>query len=256
MNKSFNHQYSQYYDLMYRNEKDYRKECDFIEMAMRRYLKRKAPSILDIACGTGRHVIELSRRGYEVAGSDISNDMIRIAQKNSKKEGLPIGYHLAPMETLRTGKTYDVILCMFAAFDYLLEKKNVKKMLQTLRTHLKPGGIFIMDFWNRDKFLNSSERFRVKDISCGDLRLLRISESENDPKKDLLKMKIKCLVLKNRKLIDEFIEEHSMRYWEPALLGAIFEESGLNVLSLAPFLKLGGKIQDHWTLSMIARKDN
>jgi SAM-dependent methyltransferase len=65
--ESFNITYSKYYDILYM-DKDYDKECDFVEEAFNKYSLSKPVKILDVGCGTGGHLIPLAKRGYEVVG--------------------------------------------------------------------------------------------------------------------------------------------------------------------------------------------
>jgi len=66
-------------------------ECDFIEKEINRGTLRCAPTkILDIGCGTGRHAIELTKRGYNVTGVDLSENQINRAKEKAKEAGLSI----------------------------------------------------------------------------------------------------------------------------------------------------------------------
>lgn len=60
-------------------------ECDFIEKELNYDRSKK---ILDIGCGTGRHAIELTKRGYQVTGIDLSEGQLKRAREKAEKEGL------------------------------------------------------------------------------------------------------------------------------------------------------------------------
>ena len=62
-------------------------ECDFIEKEIN---YNKAARILDIGCGTGRHSIELSKRGYTVTGIDLSESMLKRAKNKASDQNLKI----------------------------------------------------------------------------------------------------------------------------------------------------------------------
>lgn len=64
-------------------------ECDFIEQEIRH---DKSTRILDIGCGTGRHSIELTRRGYRVTGVDLSESMLARAREKAAAAGLTIDF--------------------------------------------------------------------------------------------------------------------------------------------------------------------
>jgi len=63
-------------------------ECDFIELEINR---DKSLKIIDIGCGTGRHAIELTKRGYQVTGVDLSENQIKRAREKAREAGLPTG---------------------------------------------------------------------------------------------------------------------------------------------------------------------
>ncbi|NLE65513.1 MAG: methyltransferase domain-containing protein, partial [Elusimicrobia bacterium] len=66
-------------------------ECDFIEQEIGR---DRTLRIIDIGCGTGRHAIELTRRGYRVTGVDLSEDQIRRAREKAQETGLTIDFQV------------------------------------------------------------------------------------------------------------------------------------------------------------------
>ena len=251
---SFNTSYSFYYDLMYSQEKNYLKECDFLERILKQYSSIPIDGILDLACGSGKHSIELAKRGYNPDGVDLSDSMIAIAKKNTLKANQKIDYHVCPMQSFKSQKKFDAAICMFAAFDYLTQMKEVNKAIHNFQTLLNPNGLFVMDFWNEEMFLNHYERFRVKDISAQGYRILRISDSALLEKEKCLKMKITCLVFKGKRLIDEFAEEHKMRFWNPSELKQLFEKYGFQILKICPFMNRNKKVENAWVLNLIARK--
>ena len=64
-------------------------ECDFIENEISRDRSLK---ILDVGCGTGRHSIELSKRGYTVTGIDLSESQLARAREKAKSANLTIDF--------------------------------------------------------------------------------------------------------------------------------------------------------------------
>jgi ubiquinone/menaquinone biosynthesis C-methylase UbiE len=64
-------------------------ECDFIEAEIE---YNKNARILDIGCGTGRHSIELTKRGYRVTGIDLSDSMLKRAKEKAAELGLQVDF--------------------------------------------------------------------------------------------------------------------------------------------------------------------
>lgn len=82
-------------------------EVDFIEKEIS---KDKNCEILDIGCGTGRHAIELAKRGYNVTGIDLSESMIKKARKNAKKYKLDVDFQIADARKLDYNDSFDLVV--------------------------------------------------------------------------------------------------------------------------------------------------
>ncbi len=64
-------------------------ECDFIEKEIS---YDKSVRILDIGCGTGRHAVELSKRGYQITGVDLSTSQLKRAREKTEEQNLQIDF--------------------------------------------------------------------------------------------------------------------------------------------------------------------
>ena len=83
--KCFEKDYSNFYDLLYKNKK-YKKEFDLIKKTLKRYTS-KPSSLLDLGCGTGKYSNLMTSLNLKVVGVDRSNNMLKIAkQKYSKNK--------------------------------------------------------------------------------------------------------------------------------------------------------------------------
>jgi 2-polyprenyl-3-methyl-5-hydroxy-6-metoxy-1,4-benzoquinol methylase len=110
----------QWYELLFENyAKNYENEvftkgtmgeCDFIESEIH---KDKSLTILDIGCGTGRHAIELTKRGYSVTGIDLSESQINYAINKAKEKKLQINFQVQNARKLSFNKEFDlaIMLC-------------------------------------------------------------------------------------------------------------------------------------------------
>lgn len=251
---AFKKKYAQYYDLFYSGSKDYKTETDYLEKLFEKYGGKNIKHVLDVACGTGNHAIELAKRGYQVEAADISYAMLEQAKKKAKKMDLNIKFFKAPMQELPSGKLYDAVICMFASIDYLVKKEDIKKALAKMRSVLRKGGLLILDFWNMERFQLNEQRYRIKDIRKDGVRLIRISDNTNDKKRKLMDVTITCLVIKENRIVDEFKENHLSRYFSCREMRELMKESGFQVLNISPFMKYGGSIKGAWFLSLIAKK--
>lgn len=119
-----------------------RKQASFLEQ----YLKKDF-LILDVACGTGRHSIELTRKGYQVVGLDISRKVIKLA--HVKAGDLRIDFVQGDMVSLPfLDSSFDTIICMWNSLQEVMGKTNRIKASQEIHRILKKGGTAVLDFPN------------------------------------------------------------------------------------------------------------
>jgi SAM-dependent methyltransferase len=69
-------------------------------------------SILDVGCGTGRHTIELARRGYKVTGVDISAGMLAEAERAAKRAGVKVELVRTDATDFKSAKEFDAAICL------------------------------------------------------------------------------------------------------------------------------------------------
>lgn len=99
--------------------------------------------VLDIACGNGRHSMELARRGYAVTGLDISMEYIDEARRTSQKAGLDIEWIRDDMRRLDRTREFDCALWFGYSFGYL-EHEDTVAFLHALGDVLVPKSRFVL----------------------------------------------------------------------------------------------------------------
>ena len=105
--------------------------------------------ILDLACGFGRHCLELARRGFSVTGVDITPAYIRFAEEKAHKDGLPANFLCCDIREVRFDQEFDAVLNMAdGAIGYLENDTENQKIFSTVSKALKHGGRHFMDIMN------------------------------------------------------------------------------------------------------------
>jgi 2-polyprenyl-3-methyl-5-hydroxy-6-metoxy-1,4-benzoquinol methylase len=121
-------------------------ECDFIEKELN---FNKDLKILDIGCGTGRHSIELTRRGYRVTGIDLSESQIARAREKAREENLQIDFLVHDARNLPFSNEFDVALMLCEGGFPLMETDEMNfEILQNASKALKPNSKFIFTTLN------------------------------------------------------------------------------------------------------------
>ncbi|MBN1880302.1 methyltransferase domain-containing protein [bacterium] len=121
-------------------------ECDFIEQEFKSAGLRR---ILDIGCGTGRHAIELARRGFSVTGVDLSESMLKKAHEKAAKAGVSVEFKQMDARQLDLPLEFDGIIMMCEGSFPLMETDEMNyRILQNACRCLLPGGIFMFTTLN------------------------------------------------------------------------------------------------------------
>src|SRR5881398_1201907 len=101
--------FAELYDLFH-GSKPYRAEAQFV----RDVAGRDRVRLIDVACGTGSHAIELSRLGFDVTGVDGSDPMLLQARRKARQAGQNIRFERQEMTRLSfSGQRWDVVTCLF-----------------------------------------------------------------------------------------------------------------------------------------------
>ncbi|MBN8707001.1 MAG: class I SAM-dependent methyltransferase [Bacteroidetes bacterium] len=121
-------------------------ECDFIESELN---FEKSLSILDIGCGTGRHSIELTKRGYQVTGIDLSDSMLQKAKEKATALNLTITFQKQDARNLPFSNQFDVALMLCEGSFPLMETDEMNfEILKSASKSLKENGKFIFTTLN------------------------------------------------------------------------------------------------------------
>lgn len=230
--------YADQYDILY-GSKDYEAECDLIEEVFRRYGDGGVRRILDLGCGTGNHAIPLAQRGYQVHGVDISEDMLVHAREKADSRlldgSVKLVFTQGDIRSIDLGQRFDAALMMFAVLGYQLTNDDVLAALQSVRRHLRPGGLFICDVWYGPAVLAIRPSDRVKVIKVADGQLIRVATGELDVFHHWATISYHLWRIRGTEVVSETEEFHQMRYFFPQELAFFFSQAGLALIDMCEF---------------------
>lgn len=214
-------QSAKYYDALYRSlGKNYAEETQRIKAIVADRCRSGGKDLLDIACGTGKH-IELLRDEYRCEGLDVDRTMLDIARE--RNPGLE--FHLGDMIGFNLGKKFDVITCLFGAIGYAPNVMRLEQTLQTFARHLKPGGVILVEPWLqpeewKDGFVQALF------VDEPELKVARMSVSRRDANVSILNFHY---MVASRDGIRTFTEPHRLTLFTPDEYLRAFEKAGLYV---------------------------
>ncbi len=121
-------------------------ECDFIEEEIKH---DKSLKIIDIGCGTGRHTIELTKRGYNVIGIDLSEPLIKRAREKAQEQGLAIDFQKQDARNLSFDGEFDLAIMLCEGGFSLMETDEMNfEILKNATKALKSKGKLIFTTLN------------------------------------------------------------------------------------------------------------
>ncbi len=123
---------------------DYKKRTDYILKLFKKF-GAKPTLLLDVACGTGGFSMEFARRGIEVIGADISEEMLSVARENSTAQGLEILFLCQSAQELDLYGTVDGAVCCMDSINHITDKRTLKKAFGKISLFLEPEKLFIFD---------------------------------------------------------------------------------------------------------------
>lgn len=238
--------YARYYDLVNR-EKDYPAEARYVASLIRQH-SPGAATLLDIGCGTGRHAELLVDNGFEVAGLDRSESMIE--QARSRRSD--IDYHLGDACDFDLSKEFDVVSALFHVVSYLTEDTQLQTAFSNIRSHLKPGGLFVFDCWHGPTVLHQRPEVRVRRLASDNTRVVRIAEPEMLPEKNRVNVNFEIFVEEDGAW-SQFTEEHPMRYLFQPEFEKLLSDTGMEIVQAEEWLSGNEPGEDTWSVVYVAR---
>jgi SAM-dependent methyltransferase len=136
--------YPQYFDLAFSDETLV--EADFFQEAAQRYASRKVQRWLEPGFGGGRLVVEMARRGFDVAGFDNNAQALRYVERRLEREYLKADLFLADLAAFKVAKPVDGAFCTFNTFRHLLSEEAALSHLRSVAQAVRRGGLYILGF--------------------------------------------------------------------------------------------------------------
>lgn len=199
-----------------------RAEADFIAGAL------DAPAggaVLDLACGFGRHAIEMAGRGYRVTGVDFNPRYLEIAAGEAARAGREVRWLAGDMRSLAFEAEFDAAYSYFTSFGYFPDAENEQVIAGVVRA-LVPGGRFLLDMVNRDWLLTHPQQRVWNQRGDGSFLMEEVA----------LDLRRSRVVTRQMLLEPEgglrLTKEFDLRAYTCAELAALFERHGLAVLEV------------------------
>jgi SAM-dependent methyltransferase len=247
---------AEFYDFLYEG-KDYAAEADYVDALIQRYLPG-AQSLLDLGCGTGRHAIRFTEKGYGVVGVDRSPEMIAKARDHRKQLLPPIRERLtfeqADIRDLRLGRQFDAVVALFHVISYQISNDDLIAAFTTAKTHLHTNGLFIFDCWYGPGVLTDPPAVRIKTLCSGSKRLTRFAEPVMRVNENAVEVNYRFeLTDESWRGYSEFFEKHVMRYFFVPELFLALQNMRFEPLTVTKWMSQREADRGTWSVAVIAK---
>lgn len=154
---------SPYYHILYKN-RNLKEASEFIDKLSAHLHLSKSDLIWDLACGKGRHSLYLNSKGFNVIGTDLSQNSIKAA---SEKQNERLEFYMHDMRTPFRINYFTHVFNLFTSIGYFESDKDNFKVFKNVHNALRDGGIFVVDFFNVEcltKNIKTEEEKEVEGI--------------------------------------------------------------------------------------------
>jgi SAM-dependent methyltransferase len=182
--------YPQYYDMVFRDETA--EEANFIEAACRKYADRSCRRLFEPACGSGRLVAEMAKRGYDVTGLDLNEKSLAYLRRRLKRRGLHAHLVRDDMTRFMLQEKADAAYSMVNSFRYLLTEEDARSHLKCIARSLQPGGLYLiaMHLLPLDADEECTERWTARHGATRVTATLRVVETDRPNRRETLQINL------------------------------------------------------------------
>jgi SAM-dependent methyltransferase len=242
------HDYSRYYDLLYR-DKDYVGEVNYIKALLTRNGLTQG-DLLEFGSGTGKHAGILVQQGYQVHGIERSAGMVA---KAASAAGFTC--QQGDICAVQLGRTFDAVLSLFHVMSYQVSNEALRAVFSRAAEHLKEGGLFVFDFWYSPAVYAQHPAVRIKRMGDAQVEITRIAEPVIYPNENRVDVNYTIFA---RDLasgaVQTTTETHPMRHFSLPEIDLLAAAQGFKRIGAEEFLTSKPAGEDTWGVCVILEK--
>jgi SAM-dependent methyltransferase len=134
---------------------------------------RQPATVLDLACGPGRHSVPFAKQGGRVTGVDRSPFLLGRAREYAAAEGADVRWVQADMREFAEPASFELAVSLFTSFGYFEAPADNRRVLANVHASLVPGGVFVMDIVGKEILARIYQPCRVQELPDGALFVQR-----------------------------------------------------------------------------------
>ena len=189
----------------------------------------KPKLVLDLACGTGNITLPMAKKGYDMIGVDLSEEMLGIAADKAREDNLDVLLLNQDMTEFELYGTVDAAVCALDGVNYLTEDGDVQKLMLLIKNYLNPDGIFIFDINSEYKLKtvlgDNTFVYDEDDVYC-------VWSNSYDEEEKICGFTLDFFKKTENGLYERFEEYQEERAYSVDELKSAAEEAGLEVVGI------------------------
>ena len=222
---------ARYYDKLYEGI-DYKTNSLKLHEFIQQYKKSAGKSWLDVACGTGTHIVHLMDK-YNTMGLDLSEAMLEVAREKCPT----IEFIQGNMTSFSIDKKFDVITCLFGSIGYLTKEEDLVSAINAFSEHTNQGGVVIIE----PMFTKETVRDGTIGLNCLDLPEIKIARAGCcKVKENVAYLNFNFLISTRDGGVEHFVDPSPMSLFPRNFYLSIMEKSGLTAEFVEPGLMKEG----------------
>ncbi|WP_194778168.1 class I SAM-dependent methyltransferase [Pararhodonellum marinum] len=205
-----------FYDALY-HFKDYEEASEKLVTLIKQY-RPEAKTLLDVGCGTGKHLSFLSRH-LQAEGLDLDLGLLEVARKRCPD----LTFYHGDMCQFQLDQQYDAVVCLFSSIGYVQTKENLSKAIQNMVNHLVSGGFLLIEpwlypdqYWEKHLVANYADQPDLK------IAWMYVQEREGDTSLFDIHYQVGT-----KDGIENFQEIHQMGLWSDQEYRDAFQKAGI-----------------------------
>jgi len=247
MNKKHFDLYSRYYNLIYK-DKDYAGEAEYVFKKLKN-CHSGIKNILEIGMGTGKHADLLIKKGLQVTGIELSEEMaFQIREKG-------IECYVNDSSVFKLDKKFDAAISLFHVISYITENDKIIKTFQNVYDHLNSNGVFLFDVWYAPAVYHLKPETRIKRIENEAIKVTRLAEPVMQYNRNIVDVNYELIIeeKQNEKII-RINETHPMRYFSMPEIQLFASFTGFKVLESEEWMTGKEPSESTWGVCFILKK--
>jgi ubiquinone/menaquinone biosynthesis C-methylase UbiE len=190
-----------------------------VELIIKMLNLESGSTVLDMACGSGRHAVIFAKKGFDVTAVDLSQRLISEAKSNAVRFGANINFVLSDILDFNTPVRFDLALNLFTSIGYFENDEDNFSVIMKAYSLLKSNGYFVLDYFNKEYLLKNLVPETV--FSENGTRIIQNRYIKND-------RVIKDISIENPGAIEKYYE--SVRLYSDEEIFSYFEKAGFTIV--------------------------